>query len=218
MSEESQADAQHPESVERFRAALAAHGASGDVVRLGGNAHTAQAAAEGLGITPAQIANSLIFLADGEPVLVMSSGGHRVDTNKISAAFGGKKITKANADDVRAATGYVIGGVSPVGLATPLPTLVDTFLAQFESIFSAGGHPAYVYKTTFAELVRMTGGTPTDVAEESSPTRELLQGRGEAREAVENCRAQRLFHPLLEGELTTVIAVALLDGAHLIDE
>lgn len=157
----------HPESVERFRAALKKHGASGDVVRLDDTAHTAQAAADGLGITRAQIANSLVFLADGEPVLVMSSGGHRVDTHKIAAAFGGKKITKANADVVRAATGYVIGGVSPVGLASELPTLVDTSLAQFETIFSAGGHPAYVYETTFAELVRMTGGTPTDVAEAS---------------------------------------------------
>jgi prolyl-tRNA editing enzyme YbaK/EbsC (Cys-tRNA(Pro) deacylase) len=155
----------HPESVERFRAALAAHGAQGDVVRLDENAHTAQAAADGLGITRAQIANSLVFLADGEPVLVMSSGGHRVDVHKISRAFGDKKITKANADDVRAATGYVIGGVSPVGLATALPTLIDTDLALFDSIFSAGGHPAYVYETTFAELVRMTGGTPTDVGE-----------------------------------------------------
>jgi prolyl-tRNA editing enzyme YbaK/EbsC (Cys-tRNA(Pro) deacylase) len=161
------AETSHPESVERFRSALKQHGATGDVVRLDDNAHTAQAAADGLRITRAQIANSLVFLADGEPVLVMSSGGHRVDTNKISAAFGGKKITKANADDVRAATGYVIGGVSPVGLATVLPTLVDTHLAQFETIFSAGGHPAYVYETTFAELVRMTGGTPTEVAEAS---------------------------------------------------
>jgi Cys-tRNA(Pro) deacylase len=161
------AETSHPVSVERFRSALKQHGATGDVVRLDDNAHTAQAAADGLGITRAQIANSLVFLADGEPVLVMSSGGHRVDTNKISAAFGGKKITKANADDVRAATGYVIGGVSPVGLATALPTLVDTHLAQFETIFSAGGHPAYVYETTFAELVRMTGGTPTELAEAS---------------------------------------------------
>jgi Cys-tRNA(Pro) deacylase len=160
------AEVQHPESVERFRAALKAHGASGDVVRLDENAHTAQAAADGLGITRDQIANSLVFLADGEPVLVMSSGGHRVDTQKISAALGGKKITKANAADVRTATGYVIGGVSPVGLATTLPTLVDSSLAEFERIFSAGGHPAYVYQTTFAELVRMTGGTPLDVAEE----------------------------------------------------
>ena len=132
----------HPESVERFRAALKLHKASGDVVRLDDNAHTAQAAADGLGITRAQIANSLVFLSDGVSVLLMSRGGHRVDTHKISAAFGGKKMTKANADDVRAATGYVIGGVSPVGLASELPTLVDTFLAQFETIFSAGGHPA----------------------------------------------------------------------------
>lgn len=155
----------YPESVERFRAALKEHGATGDVVRLDDNAHTAQAAADGLDITRGQIANSLVFLADGEPVLVMSSGGHRVDTEKVSAAFGGKEITKANADDVRAATGYVIGGVSPVGLATTLPTLVDQDLAQYESVWTAGGHPAYVYQTTFDELVRMTGGTPADIGE-----------------------------------------------------
>ena len=155
----------HPESVERFRAALKEHGATGDVVRLDDNAHTAQAAADGLGITTGQIANSLVFLADGEPVLVMSSGGHRVDTAKVSAAFGGKKITKADADQVRQATGYVIGGVSPVGLATELPTLVDTALAGYDTIWSAGGHPAYVYQTTYAELVRMTGGTPAEVGQ-----------------------------------------------------
>lgn len=158
-------EATHPESVERFRAALAAHGAAGDVVRLDDSAHTAQAAAEGLGITRGQIANSLVFLANGEPVLVMSSGGHRVDTDKVSAAFGGKKISKADADQVRAATGYVIGGVSPVGLATELPTLVDVALSQYDTIWSAGGHPAYVYQTTYDELVRMTGGTPAVVGE-----------------------------------------------------
>lgn len=154
-----------PESVERFRAALKAHGADSDVVRLDDSAHTAQAAAEGLGITTGQIANSLVFLADGEPVLVMSSGGHRVDTDKVSEAFGGKKISKADADQVRAATGYVIGGVSPVGLATQLPTLVDVALSQYDTVWSAGGHPAYVYQTTYDELVRMTGGTPAVVGE-----------------------------------------------------
>jgi prolyl-tRNA editing enzyme YbaK/EbsC (Cys-tRNA(Pro) deacylase) len=95
----------------------------------------------------------------------MSSGGHRVDTDKISAAFGGAEITKANADDVRAATGYVIGGVSPVGLATNMPTLVDIALSEFDEVWSAGGHPAWVYRTTFDELVRMTGGTPAVVGE-----------------------------------------------------
>ena len=155
----------YPDSVERFRAGLRACGATGDPIQLDDNAHTAAAAAEGLGITRAQIANSLVFLADGKPVLVMSSGGHRVDTERISAAFGGAAITKANADDVRAATGYVIGGVSPVGLASDLPTLVDTALAEFDEIWSAGGHPAWVYRTTFDELVRMTGGTPADVGE-----------------------------------------------------
>lgn len=156
---------QHPESVERFRHALREQGFRDDVVRLDDSAHTAQAAAEGLGITRGQIANSLIFLADGEPVLVMSSGGHRVDTEKVSAAFDGKTITKANADDVKAATGYVIGGVSPVGLATSLPTIVDIALSEYDTIWSAGGHPSYVYQTTYDELVRMTGGTPAEVGE-----------------------------------------------------
>jgi len=154
-----------PESVERFRDVLRACGASGEPIKLDENAHTAAAAAEGIGITRAQIANSLVFLADGKPVLVMSSGGHRVDTAKVSAAFGGAEISKANADDVRVATGYVIGGVSPVGLATQLPTLVDTHLAQFDSVWSAGGHPSWVYQTTYDELVRMTGGTPADIGE-----------------------------------------------------
>jgi prolyl-tRNA editing enzyme YbaK/EbsC (Cys-tRNA(Pro) deacylase) len=150
-------------SVERVRAALAGHGVAGAIRWLDDSARTAAAAAEQLGITPAQIANSLVFTADDEPVLVMASGGHRVDTAKVAAAFGASHVGRADPDTVRAATGFAIGGVAPVGHPTPLRTLVDHALADHDEVWAAGGHPKSVFPTTYDELLRITGGTAADV-------------------------------------------------------
>ena len=150
-------------SVERVRQALADHGATGAIRWLDDSARTAAAAAEQLGITPAQIANSLVFTADGEPVLVMASGGHRVDTTKVAAALGASHVGRADPDTVRAATGFAIGGVAPVGHPAPLRTLVDEALAAYDEVWAAGGHPKSVFPTTYAELLRITGGTAADV-------------------------------------------------------
>jgi len=127
-------------------------------------ATTAAAAAEALGVQVGQIANSLIFSADGRPVLVMTSGAHRVDTAKVAALLGVAALARAKPDVVREHTGQPIGGVAPVGHPKPLQTLVDTALAQYEEIWAAGGIPHAVFPITYAELVRLTAGVPTEVA------------------------------------------------------
>ncbi|GAA4462315.1 YbaK/EbsC family protein [Phytohabitans houttuyneae] len=126
--------------------------------------HTAAAAAAALGIEVGQIANSLIFDADGEPLLVLTSGAHRVDTVKVAAELGVGKLKRATPDFVRTHTGQVIGGVAPLGHPKPLRTLVDTALEQYGEIWAAGGVPQAVFPTTYAELVRITAGSPAEVA------------------------------------------------------
>lgn len=147
----------------RVRMALQMRGAVGEVRRLDDSARTAQEAAAALGIEVGQIASSLVFLADGEPVLVIASGGHRVDTEKLSSIVGGAVIAKANADDVRTATGFAIGGVAPVGHPEPLRTIVDIALARYDEVWAAGGHPHYVFPTSYDELLRITGGEAAEV-------------------------------------------------------
>jgi prolyl-tRNA editing enzyme YbaK/EbsC (Cys-tRNA(Pro) deacylase) len=171
MSQSSSEVADHP-SVARVRAALEAAGAHADrVVVLDEHARTAAAAAEQLGVTVAQIANSLVFAVrdDGvpagrRPLLVLTSGAHRVDTAKVAALVGVPRLERADPDFVRAATGFAIGGVAPVGHLAPLETLVDVALAEHDQVWAAAGHARTVFPTTFAELVRITGGTAADVA------------------------------------------------------
>lgn len=163
----------HP-GVSRVRAALAAAGAHGTVVVLDEHARTAGAAAEQLGVTVAQIANSLVFAApeliDGEetgerrPVLVLTSGAHRVDTAKVAGLLGTTTLERADAGFVRDRTGFAIGGVPPVGHAGEVQTLIDVALAGHEQVWAAAGHPRTVFPTTFDELVRITGGRPAEVA------------------------------------------------------
>lgn len=126
--------------------------------------HTAAAAAAALGIEVGQIANSLVFDADGEPLLVLTSGAHRVDTGKVAAELGVGKLKRATPDFVRTHTGQVIGGVAPLGHPKPLRTLVDTALERYGEIWAAGGVPQAVFPTTYAELVRITAGSPAEVA------------------------------------------------------
>jgi prolyl-tRNA editing enzyme YbaK/EbsC (Cys-tRNA(Pro) deacylase) len=125
---------------------------------------TAVAAAAALGVQVGQIANSLIFDADGEPLLVLTSGAHRVDTAKVAAGLGIAKLRRAAPEFVREHTGQAIGGVAPVGHPKPVRTLVDTALERFRVIWAAGGVPRAVFPITYAELLRVTAGTPTDVA------------------------------------------------------
>jgi prolyl-tRNA editing enzyme YbaK/EbsC (Cys-tRNA(Pro) deacylase) len=151
------------QSVIRVRETLARLGATGEIKHLDDSARTAKEAADALGIEVGQIASSLIFLAEGEPVLVVASGGHRVDTDKLSGVLGGATITKANADDVRDATGFAIGGVAPVGHPEPLRTVIDVALSQYDVVWAAGGHPHCVFPTRYDELLRITGGEGAEV-------------------------------------------------------
>jgi prolyl-tRNA editing enzyme YbaK/EbsC (Cys-tRNA(Pro) deacylase) len=162
--------ADHP-SVSRVRAALRTQGADAVVVVLDDHARTAQAAAAQLGVTVAQIANSLVFAVPDDaapggrrPLLVLTSGAHRVDTAKVAGLVGAARLDRADADFVRERTGFAIGGVAPVGHRTPVETLVDVALGEHAQVWAAAGHPRTVFATTFDELVRVTGGTPADVA------------------------------------------------------
>ncbi|QKG26529.1 YbaK/EbsC family protein [Actinomadura verrucosospora] len=152
----------HP-NVERVAAALRGHGAAGEIVELPDSARTAQAAADQLGCEVGAIANSLVFDADGAPLLVMTSGAHRVDTGKVALLVGAEKVKRATPEFVRAATGQPIGGVAPVGHPAPIRTLVDVWLDKYEEVWAAGGHPHTVFPTSYAELLRMTGGDPAEV-------------------------------------------------------
>ena len=132
---------------------------------LDDSARTAKEAAAALGITVGQIASSLVFLADGTPVLVIASGAHRVDTQRLASALGASTIDKATADQVREATGFAIGGVAPVGHPEPLRTIVDVALAQYDEVWAAGGHPHYVFPTSYDELLRITGSEAAEVGD-----------------------------------------------------
>jgi prolyl-tRNA editing enzyme YbaK/EbsC (Cys-tRNA(Pro) deacylase) len=153
----------HP-STQRVADALRRGGARGEVRQLETSTRTAQEAAAALGVAVGAIVKSLVFSADGNPVLVLASGDHQVAPAKVAAALGADRVTRADADLVRDATGYPIGGVAPLAHPRPLPTLVDTHLASYKVLWAAAGTPHSVFPTTYDELVRLTAGTPTDVA------------------------------------------------------
>jgi prolyl-tRNA editing enzyme YbaK/EbsC (Cys-tRNA(Pro) deacylase) len=153
----------HP-NIEAVQSALAAAGAYGQVRLLPDAVHTAAAAAHALGVEVGQIANSLVFDADGAPVLVLTSGMHRVDTAKVATLVGAHAVRMATPEFVRHHTGQPIGGVAPLGHPAQIRTLVDMALDGLGEIWAAGGVPQAVFPTTFAELVRLTAGTPAEVA------------------------------------------------------
>ena len=155
-------------NVQLVRAALRDGGAAAravDGIRVLPDAvTTAAAAAAALGVEVGQIANSLVFDADGAPLLVLTSGAHRVDTGEVAALIGAERVRRASPEFVREATGQPIGGVAPVGHPAPVRTLVDRDLGRYDEVWAAGGIPHAVFPTTFAELVAVTGGEPADVA------------------------------------------------------
>jgi prolyl-tRNA editing enzyme YbaK/EbsC (Cys-tRNA(Pro) deacylase) len=152
----------HP-NVRRVAAILAESGAAGQVVVLSDAAPTAAAAAAQLGCEVGAIANSLIFDADGAPLLVLTSGAHRADTATLAAAAGVSSVRRASPEFVREHTGQPIGGVAPVGHPKPIQTLIDTWLAKHEQIWAAAGHPHTVFPTTYDGLIAITGATPVEV-------------------------------------------------------
>jgi prolyl-tRNA editing enzyme YbaK/EbsC (Cys-tRNA(Pro) deacylase) len=123
---------------------------------------TAAHAAAALGA----VANSLVFMADGAPVLIFASGAHRVDTAIVAANRGWAELRRASPDEVRDATGQPIGGVVPVGHPAKLTALIDTALAGYETIWASAGTPNSVFATTFAELARLAGASEIVVTTE----------------------------------------------------
>lgn len=142
----------------RVQEALKEAGSGAEVRQLADSARTSVEAAAALGVEVGQIGKSLVFLAGGRPVVVVASGPDRVDTAAVSAHFGGAEVTRPDAREVKTATGYPIGGVSPVGLPAGVPVLVDRRLGAFSEIWVAAGHPHAVFRTTFDELVDLSGG------------------------------------------------------------
>ncbi|MEI2716414.1 MAG: YbaK/EbsC family protein [Candidatus Nanopelagicales bacterium] len=154
-------DRNHP-SVDRVVADLESKGLDIRVTWLDDAATTAQAAADALGTEVGAIANSLIFTLDDQPILVLTSGRHRVDTAWLGGRLGGT-LRRAPAETVRQSTGQVIGGVAPVGHPEPLPTYVDVVLSDYPKVWAAAGHAHTVFPLTFSDLVRVTGATVTPV-------------------------------------------------------
>ena len=150
-------------AVTRFKQAHSAAGGGGRIVILPDSVHTAALAAEALGCEVGAIANSLLFDSAGTPVLILTSGAHRVDTTATAARIGVPALKRATPEFVRQHTGQVIGGVSPLAHPAPVPTYVDPALRQYDEIWAAAGHPAAVFSTTYDELLRMTGAAEVEV-------------------------------------------------------
>jgi prolyl-tRNA editing enzyme YbaK/EbsC (Cys-tRNA(Pro) deacylase) len=165
---------EHP-SIARFRAELESRGGRGRIVVLPDSVHTAALAAEALGCEVGAIANSLLFSVPGnedtgagaatepEPLLLLTSGAHRVDTAKVAATLGVPRLDRARPDFVRRHTGQVIGGVSPFAHPAPLRTHLDSWLRRYDTIWAAAGHPAAVFSSTFEELQQLTGADELEV-------------------------------------------------------
>jgi Cys-tRNA(Pro) deacylase len=151
---------------ERVRAALEAAGAEAHIQEFSVSTRTAQEAADAIGTSVGQIVKSLVFLAGGAPVLALVSGSNRLDTERL-AALSGAVIGKADADSVRQATGYAIGGVPPIGFPRPIPTFVDRDLLQYDVVWAAAGTPRHVFPITPADLQRLTGGNVVDLKQEA---------------------------------------------------
>jgi prolyl-tRNA editing enzyme YbaK/EbsC (Cys-tRNA(Pro) deacylase) len=143
---------------------LQAAGLPGRVRMLDEAVATAKAAAQYLGCPVGAIANSLIFATDGgEPLLIMTSGAHRVDMVKVGELLG-VELRRATPEFVRQHTGQPIGGVAPVGHPKPVRTIVDRALTEFDELWAAGGIPHAVFPLTYRELLILTSGTEADVA------------------------------------------------------
>jgi len=148
-------------SVQRVSAKLKELGVNGEVHVLSDSARTAQEAADALGILVGQVASSIVFKLDDEsPLLVITSGRHRVDTKIVAEKLGVAKLHRVDADYVKEKSGFSIGGVSPVGWVNPATILIDEALNDYEVVWAAAGHPHSVYPTTYAELVKCTGARP----------------------------------------------------------
>jgi prolyl-tRNA editing enzyme YbaK/EbsC (Cys-tRNA(Pro) deacylase) len=137
--------------------ALRSRGSAAKVVELPSSTRTSAEAAASLGVAVGQIAKSLVFVADGAPVVAVLSGADRLDTAKLGRLLGARRVERADADAVREATGFPIGGVSPVGHAAPV--VVDAALAGYDAVWAAAGTPNAVFETSYAELLTLAAGS-----------------------------------------------------------
>ncbi len=151
----------HP-AVAKVQEALRAQGHRGEVMELAESTRTAAQAAAACGVDVGQIVKSLLFLADAEPILVLASGANQVDERRLEALTG-KPVRRADADTVRAATGFSIGGVPPVGHARVLRVFIDRDLLEYETLIAAAGTPRAVFGVTPRDLCRITGGHVEDL-------------------------------------------------------
>lgn len=145
-------------SRERVYTFLAAHGLEGGLTEFEQSTKTAAQAADAMGCELGQIVKSLVVLADGVPALALVAGDRRGDLDALAENLGAAKVKMADADAVRAATGYAIGGVSPFDLPADLPVLVDDSLGRFETVYPAAGTPSSMVRMDFGELVKLAGG------------------------------------------------------------
>ena len=154
-------------AVKRVVAAKEKFGITGEIKVLTETAKSAAEAAAGLGIEVGQIASSIIFkLPDNSPLLVITSGRHRVDTELVASKLGIEKLERVDADYVKENSGFSIGGVSPLGwISKPEIILIDEALSDYDVVWAAAGHPHAVYPTSFTELLECTGATPMVVGE-----------------------------------------------------
>jgi len=153
-------------AVKRVIAALQENGCTGQIKVLSDSARTAAEAAAALGIEVGQIASSLIFkLPDGSPLLIITSGRHRVDTDLVASNLGIEQLGRVDADYVKEQSGFSIGGVAPIGWVCPATILIDEALNDYEVVWAAAGHPHAVYPTSFAELLAITSAKPMVVGE-----------------------------------------------------
>ncbi len=148
-------------SVERVRSALLAAGHSDTITQFPAGTRTAADAATAVGCTVAQIAKSIVFRCGMRAAVVITSGANRVDQAKEAAL--GVKLGRADADWVRQATGFAIGGVAPVGHLAPPMVLLDEDLMALDPVWAAAGSPSHVFQTTAEELVRITGAKVAEV-------------------------------------------------------
>lgn len=155
----------HP-SVIRVQSELRKHGISSTVVILEDSARSAVEAAIALGFDVGQIASSIVFkLPSGAPLLVITSGRHRVDTVLVAQTLGVDKLHRADADYVKAVSGFAIGGVAPLGWLSAPTIIIDVALNDYDIIWAAAGHPHTVFPMTYEELVRSTGAKPLKVGD-----------------------------------------------------
>ena len=153
-------------SVQRVSAKLKELGIKGEVHVLSDSARTAQEAADALGILVGQVASSIVFKLDDEsPLLVITSGRHRVDTKLVAEKLGITKLHRVDADYVKEKSGFSIGGVAPIGWISPATIIIDQALNDYDIVWAAAGHPYAVYPTSYFELLEATNARPMIVGD-----------------------------------------------------